>query len=525
MSGERAITRRALLRAAATGAAWAWVSTRPGRVRRAAAEARPGYGGHVVASLTSAPLTWDPLGAWSYADATLVGLVFDTLYRVDARGNLVPQLAAAPPEVVSTDAAGHVVRVRLRRGVRFHDGRELTAADVAASLTRAAKSAAAEWALADVERVAAVAGGDAVQLTLRRAAPDLALLLSAPQLAITPAGKPPPGKAPVGTGPFRVEASATRRVELAAFAAHFAGRPYLDHLTLRWFEQAGDEARAYEVGDADVSVRGAVAFAGHQPKYATEVVDGTAMWLGFLGFGRAHAKLTNDPAFRSALSLALGRAAFKHVGSGERVIPALAPESPDLGGAAPDATQANARPDAAHIALRDAAKQNDELRAALAGEARLRLSLIFDRTRLDDADVAARVVASLDAVGLAASYEALDPAEHARRVAAGACDLWLGQLLAPTPDPLHEILAAFAAGGDRWAAGERRAGKLDRARAAAEFGKRWPVLPLYHRAVRAHHRRTLHGVGFDAQGRVGFADVFGEGAGGGRGPGTGGGKK
>jgi hypothetical protein len=107
-----------------------------------------------------------------------------------------------------------------------------------------------------------------------------------------------------------------------------------------------------------------------------------------------------------------------------------------------------------------------------------------------------------------ARVEALRTDEYQSRVASGSCDLWLGQLLAPTPDPLHEILLAFAAGGDSWAVAERRAGRLDRARALVGFGQRWPIVPLYHRAVRMHHRDTWHGLGFDALGRASYADAY-----------------
>src|SRR5262249_27007619 len=69
-------------------------------------ESRPGYGGKLVGSLLSqpttpnapnAPTTIDPLLAASYAELTLVGLVFDGLYRVDAAGRVVPHLAEAMP--------------------------------------------------------------------------------------------------------------------------------------------------------------------------------------------------------------------------------------------------------------------------------------------------------------------------------------------------------------------------------------------------------------------------------------------
>lgn len=480
------LTRRGALGLLAGGAA---VAALP---RGARGEARPRYGSRAIGSLLSAPVGADPVTALSFAEVSLVGLAFDTLYRVDHAGQVVPHLAAAPPVA---DGAG-AVRVPLRRGVRWHDGSELTAADVAMSLERARKAPLTAWALAAVSE--ARAAGDAVRLALGRAAPDLPLGLCAPGTAVSRGGG-----ATSGTGPFLLDKLGGTRAELAAFDAHFAGRPYLDRLVLRWFDKPDEEARSYEVGDTDLSLRGAVAFAGHQPKHPTTQVDGSATVLGFVGFGRAHAALDADVAFRAMISHALNRAAFKHLGAGERVVPALSPESPDLGGPTPGAAAAGARDADARAALADAQRRFPDL-----GKASLTLQVIADATRHDDAEVARRLVAALDALGVRASYQAVAPAELVKRVAAGKTDLWIGQLVAPTTDPAHEIALAFAAGGDDWAARQLAAGPLDRAAAAQEFSRRWPVVPLYHRAVRAHHRRSLAGVAFDAQGRVGWPDAF-----------------
>jgi MarR-like DNA-binding transcriptional regulator SgrR of sgrS sRNA len=470
--------------------------------RRARAEARPPYSARAIGSLPGAPVSIDPTAALSWSEQTLAALVFDTLYRVDARGRVVPWLAAGDP-IAAGDRA---VKIPLLDGVRFHDGSTLSSVDVAASLSRAAQAPLGAWALAPITSARAD-GATTIRLELRRAEPNLSLLLAAPCTAITRGGKAPTLRAAIGTGPYTVDKLAAGRVELAAFADCFAGQAYLERVILRWFDKPDDEARTYEVGDADVSLRGQVAFAGHTPKYATALVDGVATTLGFLGFGRGHGFLA-DPSFRAALSLALGRAAFKHLGAGERVVPAVSAESPDLGGASPAAGDLAARLDDARAVLKDAAARDVTLAAALAGKGALALKLALDRTRLDDAEVAGRVVAALDALGLHASFEALEPAEHARRVAAGSPDLWLGQLVAPTSDPAHELALAFAAGGDDWAQKQLAAAPLDRAAAAAELARRWPVVPLYHRAVRAYHKKTLHGVGFDAQGRLAWADVF-----------------
>lgn len=459
-------------------------------VRPAAAETRPSYGGKVIASLTSAPTSVDPLAAQSYAEVTFAALVFDTLYAVDAQGQVVPHLAEGMPVV---SEGGLEARIKLRDGVKWSNGKDLRAADALASLQRAASAPATEWALAPVKKLAREK--ETLVLTLRRPTPELAQLLAVAQLAITPGGKAPTARNLVGSGPFYVKKLAEHRLDLLAAPDHFAGRAYVDRITLRWFDKPDDEARAYEAGEADVSLRGAVAFAGHTPKYATDVVDGTATILVFLGFGRAHPDLDADRDFRRAVSLAQSRSALKHVGAGERVLPALLPEAPDLGGASPASTEIAAR-------IADA-------RAALGKKgAKVALELIVDQTRPDDADVASRVVAALDELGLQVTYTALDPAEFARRVAAGKCDLYIGQLVAPATEASWEYALAFAAGGDRWPIAALQTGKFTRATAAAAFAERLPIVPLFHRAVRAHYRKTLSGVAFDALGRLPYAGVF-----------------
>ena len=455
-------------------------------------ETPPPIGGRAVASLGSAPGSFDPVTARSWSDVTLALLVFDSLYRLDAAGRVVPHLAESMPQV---SADGLEARVPLRNGARFHDGRAVRPPDVVASLRRALTAPSTAWALAAVVSVNHIEG--ALVLRLRRPEPDLAARLALPQLAVTPLGRAPAPTAPIGSGPFRVRRvdEAGRRIELEAAPEHFAGRPWLDALVLRWFTASDDEARGYEAGEADVSLRGAVAFAGHEPKYPTVSIESRATVLGYLGFGRARGALLDDPETRAALSLAIGRAGLRHVGSGERVVPASSPLPVDLGGA----PAVDAAPAAARAALAKVTARYPKLS---------RLEILVDATRPEDAEVAARVIAALDRVGLTATYVAVPAAELERRIAAGLCDLYLGELALPAADPLAAYAVAFAAGGDGSAAARLREAPLSVEQAAAMFAARLPVVPLFHRSVRAHHKRALRGLAVDALGRLSFADAY-----------------
>lgn len=462
-------------------------------------ERRPGYGGKVVGSLIGEPASLDPAHASSHAEISMVGLLYDSLYRVDETGALQPHLAAGLP-VLSNKR--RVARIPIASGVAFHDGQVLSVADVVASLRRIQGSRGTGWLLAPVRRIRA--GKDEVILELRRDTPELVSLLAAPQLSIVPGGKAPRADRVNGTGPFKLRAMDRKRgrVVVAAHDAHFAGRPYLDEVELRWFADADEEARRYERGVSHVSLRGAAAFSGHVPKYATDKVEGPATILVYVGFGTAQRAVTSDRDVRQALSFSLSRGGFKSVGTGERVVPSVFPDAVDIGGGATDRAQREARLDAANAALARARRRVRELRGPL------ELEVLIDRTRPDDRVVAEKVVAALYRVNVRARITAVPARSFADRVTRGACDLYVGHLATTVADPALATAAAFAVGRDDWTQRMLAKARLRADGARAWFVQRLPVVPLFHRAVRAHYRQNLRGVHFDSAARLDWAGLF-----------------
>lgn len=464
----------------------------------AAGEGRPRYGGAITGTLLGQPSGFDPVEARSPADAALVGLVFDTLYRVGPDGRIAPSVAADLPEVT-----GGKSRIAIRPGVHFHNGAALSAIDVAASLSRVKASAAAGWLLAGVDDI--TVDGDAVVLGTARK--DLAQVLAAPATSITPRGAAPRPSAPIGSGPFRVQLVRKDRLELERYAEHFAGPPYLDRVTLRWFTSADGEARLYETGGADWSLRGATAFAGGNPKHPTEELEGPATVLVYLGFGAGHATITGNRDFRAALDAALARGGLDTVGAGERVVPTSDPVPVDLGGPELPEAAHDARLAEAQAALAAAAKTTPALAPAVINKTSL--EILVDSSRPDDREIAERVVVALDKLGLAATVAPVAAPELARRLATGACDLYIGQLAPAVPSPAMLFAAAYAAGGERDTADAlSAAGTIDLARARVAFGKRLPIVPLLDRGVHVHYRRDLRGLWFDGAARLGVADLF-----------------
>src|SRR5271168_2995970 len=80
---------------------------------------------------------FDPIWGTQYVVRNAAALVWDTLYGVDEK--LVPQRQMVEAEEVSSD--GLAWTFRLRPGLKFHDGEQVTASDVVASINR--------WAVRD----------------------------------------------------------------------------------------------------------------------------------------------------------------------------------------------------------------------------------------------------------------------------------------------------------------------------------------------------------------------------------------
>lgn len=467
------------------------------------AETRPRYGGVVEAALLGAPATLDPVLARSHAEVSLVGLLFDGLYRYDELGGVTSQLAAGLPIV---DEVRKVVVIPLRSGATFHDGTPVNAAAVAASLERL-RGSAVGWILSGVTRISAVEraspGGAAVSAIELAGAVDLSTLaqrLALPQAGIV-AAKGVRGDAAVGSGPFSLSAlrRKERSIRLAAFEAYHAGRPYLDEVVLHWFDTPDGEARRFEIGSSQISLRGVTAFAGAQPKFRADTVEGPASVLVFVGFGGGHPEITGRREVRSALDLALARGAFTTLGSGEQVIPTRSPVPPQAGGPAlePAARGGDATAALAKMAA-PGAGQRPLTQATLAG---IQLEVLIDDSRPDDREVAERVVRALDKIGISAAIAAVAAPVLRERVDKGSCDLWIGQLAMPVADAATWRQMSLAVAPRRGA----RKGAGDPAR---RFEAEQSIVPLFFRGLRASYRTDVRGVAFDSSGRLDFAELF-----------------
>ena len=162
--------------------------------------------------------------------------VFDALTHVDEDARLIPGLAVSWRAVDAT-----TWEFKLRRGVRFHDGMELTAEDVAFSIERTLQVPNGQFRVF-TRRIVAKESPDSYSLRLKTAAPYAMLPYDLNSVFIVSkraaAGARPEdfdsGKAMIGTGPFRfLRFSRGDRVELARNEKYWGGASPWDQVAFR----------------------------------------------------------------------------------------------------------------------------------------------------------------------------------------------------------------------------------------------------------------------------------------------------
>ncbi len=110
----------------------------------------------------------------------------------------------SPTEWGSSDDA-KVWTFKIRKGVQFHDGKEMTPDDVVATMERHSDANSKSGALGIMGGIENVKkDGDTVVFTLKEANADLPFLMDDYHLMIQPNGGKDKPTAGIGTGPYKV---------------------------------------------------------------------------------------------------------------------------------------------------------------------------------------------------------------------------------------------------------------------------------------------------------------------------------
>jgi peptide/nickel transport system substrate-binding protein len=298
-----------------------------------AGERTPKSGGTLKIAWVGEPPTLDIHKSTTTSTRRLAWHMFERLFTFDEQYNLIPELAAGYE--VAPD--GKTYTVRLRKGVLFHNGQELTTEDVIASLKRWMDNdpIPKNYLLPDLEALQAT-GPHAFEIRLNQ--PNSAVIdflasiaqgpVIYPKEVVEEAGKDQI-KRFVGTGPYQfAEYLPDRHIRLKRFEKYrardepangYGGKrtAYLDELIFFPVADVAVRAAGVESGDFDVAIEVSTdeydRFASHL--LVEPVISGPAAYLVFVPNKKS--PLMGNPKIRQALLAAVDVEPLMKVSFGE----------------------------------------------------------------------------------------------------------------------------------------------------------------------------------------------------------------
>ena len=215
------------------------------------------HGGNLIVQVSTEPPGLDLTASPASAIAGVIHYnVQECLVKVDRHGKLVPWLAE---RWYTTDNLNYTFF--LKKGVRFHNARELKAADVKYVLERAANPETKHPNRVRYEAIADIIVKDDYTVTVRLKDVDANFLLTLARQGsvIYPREAVETLKtAPIGTGPYTVAdwVRGDRIVLVRNKDYHVKGLPHLDKVTYRFIPDPNSALAALKAGDVDASMFG-----------------------------------------------------------------------------------------------------------------------------------------------------------------------------------------------------------------------------------------------------------------------------
>jgi peptide/nickel transport system substrate-binding protein len=207
----------------------------------------------VVADATAPPATLDPFKVYGTQAQSFFRLIFEPLFDRDADGKIRTPLL---------ERWGPVDRLtwefRLRPGVHFHDGGELTAADVVYSLVRILDpkvNSPRRHEFGELESIVAV-DPLTMRITTKRPYALLPARLSQFSMILPDQLRGLPEadffREPIGLGPFRLSEINAQQAVLAAFADYHGGAPKTSKVVFQFIPEAEERLRQLLSGHVDI---------------------------------------------------------------------------------------------------------------------------------------------------------------------------------------------------------------------------------------------------------------------------------
>jgi peptide/nickel transport system substrate-binding protein len=244
-----------------------------------AASATPKRGGTLTLAISKDMALMNPLVNTSSTEARIRELIFEPLLNMDLKGNIQPYLA----ESWQLSKDGKLYTFNLRKGVKFHNGQEMTADDIKFAMDYTLNPKNGAYGFSDLNLVERVetAGKYVLKVHMKRPTSTFLTALtkirafSAIPKESLPEGIRKPASFPPGTGPFKFrEWQPGQRIVMERFGDYWGHKAFVDTVVLRLISDATVRFTALQSGDVDIIERTPY-------EWVKQVVDGKMKGFGF----------------------------------------------------------------------------------------------------------------------------------------------------------------------------------------------------------------------------------------------------
>ena len=309
----------------------------------------PAHGGSLTEGIVGSPRFINPLLAISDADQDLTKLVYAGLLKPTPEGDFIPDLASTWE--VSDD--GRTYTATIREDAVFQDGNPVTAEDVVFTVSKAQDPALKSPQRAGWDGIGVEAQGERTVVFMLRTAyapfvENLTLGILPKHLWQGVSAEEFPfselNTTPVGAGPFMVR-SVSRSASgiptaytLFSFSHYALGAPYLDTLTLRFYQNESELAAALRNGSVEAG-------SGISPASLNElkgraVVSAPLDRVFGVFFNQNQSSILRDASVRAALEASVDRADLIEKVLGGYGTPVMGPIPPTISGSASTSSSA-----------------------------------------------------------------------------------------------------------------------------------------------------------------------------------------
>lgn len=343
----------------------------------------------VVVSQGSKPKSLDPYMYNEIPALAVTEQIFNTLLRVDEKGNVVPELAesyeyASPTELI----------IKIKKNVKFHNGDTMTINDVVFSLNRMLEKPASRIMVEIIDKIDII-DDSTIKLTLKNS------------------------------------------IEFVAFDDYFEGRPKIDKLVIRAITENSSRLAALETGEVDIAYSIAPVDTGViENNKKLELISAPTTSTEYITLNTTKAPFNNKD-FRVALNYALDKQSMADSVFMGKATPATTIVNPNVFGYSSEVPGFEYNPEKAKELIKKSGVTNPNFKLYVNDNAvRLQLAQI--------------VQANFKEVGIDMEIETLEWGAYLQRTAQGEHTAFIGGWVSGTSDAdivLYPLLHSSSHGG------------------------------------------------------------------------------